>query len=139
MHHQINHLAVWVLIFAQQGFGALWYSPMLFGTIWLALQGKAPADIDSSNPVPFIFAFVAAVALTYAIAWLLGRLNLATPAAALRVILAIWAAFTLLIVATHYAFLDLSYGLLLIDMGRSLVDTVVSVVVLTLWGRRSVK
>lgn len=133
----INHLAVWLLVLAQQVIALIWYSPALFGDWWLRLQGKTAADVDASNPTPFVIAILAATAMTYFYAWLLRRLAIRTIGSALRLAALVWISVSFLEFAMHYAFLGFPVGLLLIDMGKSLLGVLLVAVVLVSWPRRS--
>jgi len=132
----INHLAVWLLVLAQQAIGFVWYSSALFGDAWLRLQGKTPADIDATNPTPFVIAIVAAAAMTYFYAWLWHRLAVKSVGTALRLALLIWVSVSFLEFTMHYAFLNLPVGLLLIDMGKSLLGVLLVATVLASWPAR---
>jgi hypothetical protein len=136
MTARINHVAVWLLVFAQQAVGFIWYSSALFGDSWLTLQGKTRADIDPNDPVPFVTAILAAIAVTYFIAWLLDRLRIPSARAAIGLALVMWVCVSFGEIATHYAFLGLKPRLLLIDMGKSLVNLVLVATVLGLWRAR---
>jgi len=133
----VNHLAVWLLVLAQQAIGFIWYSPALFGETWLRLQGKSASNVDASNPIPLAIAIVAAAAMTYFYAWLLGRLAVKSVGAALRLAALIWVSVSFLEFAMHYAFLGLPVGLLLIDMGKSLLGVMLMAGVLVSWPQRA--
>lgn len=132
----INHVAVWLLVLAQQAIGFIWYSPALFGDLWLQLQGKSADDLNPASPTPFVIAVVAAAAMTYFYAWLLKRLAIKSVPVALRLAALIWFSVSFLEFAMHYSFLGLPVGLLLIDMGKSLLGVLLMVVVLVSWPRR---
>ena len=132
----INHVAVWLLVLAQQAIGFIWYSPALFGDLWLQLQGKSADDLNPASPTPFVIAAVAAAAMTYFYAWLLKRLGIKSVSAALRLAALIWFSVSFLEFAMHYSFLGLPVGLLLIDMGKSLLGVLLMAVVLVSWPRR---
>ncbi len=133
----VNHLAVWLLVLAQQAIGFIWYSPALFGDLWLRLQGKTAGDVDASNLAPFVIAIAAAAAMTYFYAWLLRRLAVKSVGGALRLAALIWVSVSFLEFAMHYAFLGLPIGVLLIDMGKSLLGVSLVAVVLVSWPRRA--
>jgi len=132
----VNHLAVWLLVLAQQAIGFIWYSPALFGETWLRLQGKTASAVDASNPIPFVIAIIAAAAMTYFYAWLLGRVAVKSVGAALRLAALVWVSVSFLEFAMHYAFLGLPAGVLLIDMGKSLLGVLLVAIVLVRWPRR---
>jgi hypothetical protein len=136
MEYRINHLAVWLLVLIQQGIGALWYSSLLFGKKWITLQGKTAVDLDKSDPVPFVLAFIAAVALTYFIAWLINRLNLKSIGAAIIVAVMVWFCTCFFEHVAYDAFRDIPLGITLIDMGQTLLKYVVIGVGLGAWKKK---
>ena len=50
----LNWLAVVVAALAYFAIGALWYSPVLFGNIWMAAAGTATPE-DGSGPGPVVY------------------------------------------------------------------------------------
>jgi fatty acid desaturase len=136
MEYKINHLAVWLLVLIQQGIGALWYSSLVFGKKWMTLQGKSAFDLDKSDPIPFVLAFIAAVALTYFMAWLINRLNLKSVGAAIIVAVMVWFCTCFFERIAHDAFGDISIEITLIDMGQSLLKYVLIGVGLGAWKKK---
>ena len=47
--------------------GALWYSPLLFGNMWLGFIGKKQEDIQA-DPTNYLYAFGAALVMSFFIA-----------------------------------------------------------------------
>jgi len=137
MRYRINHLAVWVLIIAQVALGALWYSPFAFGGEWMAFVGLAEADIEQGNFVPFVVAIVGTVLLTYFLAWLLLQLEVAYLSEAVKVGFLLWLCAVVTEHATHYAFQGVHFGVLLIDMGKTLIGILISASVLVSWRQRA--
>ena len=137
MRYKINHIAVWILVVAQVGLGALWYSPLLFGEQWMSLLGFSDADIDPSDPVPFVIAIAGTIALTYFLAWLLLQLEVAYISEAVKVAFLLWLCVAVTEHATHYAFQGIHYLVLLIDLGKTLVGMVIAALVLASWRLRA--
>jgi len=75
--------------------------------------------------------------MTYFYAWLLRRLAVRSVGGALRLAALIWVSVSFLEFAMHYAFLGLPIGVLLIDMGKSLLGVSLVAVVLVSWPRRA--
>lgn len=63
----INWLAVIVSAVLYVGIGALWYSPLLFGNLWMRLMGITAQDVQSQSAiiyiVPAVVALITAVVL----------------------------------------------------------------------------
>ena len=68
----INFLAVIIAIIANQVIGALWYSPVLFGKVWMKELGITPESIskkDASRSMfrAFLYSIINFVLLAYLI------------------------------------------------------------------------
>ncbi|MDH3716064.1 MAG: DUF1761 domain-containing protein [Gammaproteobacteria bacterium] len=137
MRYKINHLAVWVLIVVQTGLGALWYSPLAFGVEWMGFLNLTESDIVQGNVVAILIAVAGTVLLTYFFAWLLLHLEVAYLSEAVKVGFLLWLCVVLTEHATHYAFQGVHFGVLLIDMGKTLVGILISTIVLVSWRRRA--
>jgi hypothetical protein len=59
----VNFLTVIAGAIVMMALGAMWYSPVLFGNMWLAAIGKKPEDIQADSS---IYAFPAIAALVTA-------------------------------------------------------------------------
>ncbi|MDH3452858.1 MAG: DUF1761 domain-containing protein [Gammaproteobacteria bacterium] len=137
MRYKINHIAVWILAIAQTALGALWYSPLAFGNEWMGFLGLTETDIDRWNFVPFVVAIAGTVLLTYFLAWLLLHLDVAYLSEAVKVGFLLWLCAVVTEHATHYAFQGVHFGVLLIDMGKTLVGILLSTIVLVSWRKRA--
>lgn len=132
---KINHLAVWILVLAHQALGCLWYARFLFGDIWLVYLGRSVDEVNPWNPVPFVWAIIAAIAFNYTLAWLFRRLNIVTAVDGLKVSAVVWFAFLFPAYVTHGVLAGVPYGVLWIDMGKELVAYGLSGILLGGWVR----
>lgn len=136
MNARINHLAVWILVVADQCIGGLWYR--IFNELWIGYHGKLMTDIDQEGTgvAPFIVSIAACAALNYALAWLINRLNLRSAGGGLRKALICWVAFFLMPYATIEAFSAFGRNasqIVLINGGYWLVVFALSGAVLAAW------
>ncbi|AUD78090.1 DUF1761 domain-containing protein [Kangiella profundi] len=67
----INYYAVFVAAILSFAVGGLWYSPLLFGKIWLK-EMKIEAEDIKQKPSVFILSFVFALVAVFVLADLLG-------------------------------------------------------------------
>lgn len=121
--------------------GGLWYS-VLFGTRWMAYHGKLMTDIDQEKGglTPYVVSIAAAIAINYCVAWLIGRFNLKSAGAGLRIALICWFAFLLMPYMTIEAFSAFGRNpaeIVLINMGHYLVVFAIAGLVLAPWRRSS--
>ena len=55
----INYLAVLVAAVIAMVLGGLWYSPVLFGNVWMKLQGFTEEELKKASPtVPMLVSFI---------------------------------------------------------------------------------
>ena len=139
MTNKINHLAVWVLVIVHQLVGWGWYT--IFGEKWLNLHARTMTDIERTHSVgAYVLAFVTAIIVNYALAWLIARVNAANAIAGLKVALLCWFAFLFVehaTIAVFSSFETNQWPLIFIDMGRPFVSFAISGLVLGAWHRRA--
>jgi hypothetical protein len=139
MNNKINHLAVWVLVIVHQLVGFAWYA--IFGEAWLRYHARTMTDIERPHDfVPYLCAIVAAIFVNYALAWLLGRLNVISGLAGLRIALLCWFAFLFVEYSTISAFAAFEtnpWPLVFINMGRPFIAFALSGLFLGAWPKRA--
>lgn len=134
--YKTNHLAVWILVIVNQLLGAVWYSKLAFGRLWMELLGANAADFTSTSILPYLLSIASAVLIAYTFAWLFKRLNVVTWVDGLRIALRFWLVFAFLVGWVHAAFAMRPFGLIAIDMGREFVNFGLIGVVLGEWKRK---
>ena len=66
---KMNYLAIAVGAVAYMILGALWYSPVIFGNIWMKGIGKTKEQITADfSPLSYVFALILAYIASYGIA-----------------------------------------------------------------------
>jgi len=65
---RINYLAVVAAAVAAMAIGAVWYSPAVFGTIWLNLSGVSPEAAAAGAAQAYSWAFAVALVTAFALA-----------------------------------------------------------------------
>ncbi|PYJ72108.1 MAG: hypothetical protein DME72_08640, partial [Verrucomicrobia bacterium] len=103
MNNKINHRAVWILVVVYFLIGWGWYA--VLGEKWLNLHARTMTDIERTHNVSaYLLAFVAAIFVNYALAWLVSRVNAVNAIAGLKVALVCWFAFLFVEYATICVF-----------------------------------
>jgi hypothetical protein len=135
MKTKINHLAVWILVVVYFLIGWGWYA--VLGDKWLDLHARTMTDIEHTHNVgAYVLAFVTAIIVNYALAWLIARLDAPGAAAGLKIALVCWFAFLFVeyaSIAVFSAFETNPWPLICIDMGRPLLGFAISGLVLGTW------
>ena len=93
----INFLAVIVAAIVSMILGALWYSPVLFGNIWMKLSGFNMKDMKKAKQKgmakSYILNFVAVVVMAYVVSFVLRLANASTAVAGLFIGILLWLGF----------------------------------------------
>lgn len=87
---RINLAAVVVAGATAFAFSLLWYSPLLFGSVWTETQGAAATAMP---PWKFIVAPLRELFTAWFLAWLIGRLGISGCKEAIGLGAILWAAF----------------------------------------------
>jgi polyferredoxin len=112
---ELNFVSILIAIIFNQGFGALWYSPVLFGNSWADLVGIKQDEIDKKSATrAFILALIFAVVVYFIISFVIMLASIDSW---------LWGALTGLLIslivalqlATNYAYEDRSIKLYLIN------------------------
>ena len=128
-----NHLAIAATVLLLQGFGWLWYSPLLFLSPWVHGLGKEVGQLNSSAPLPYVASVLGTIMLCYVLSWCVRALQLETfrQGMGLGAVLACGLSAPALL--THYAFIGTSWTVGAIDALQSVVATAIAAGILTIW------
>lgn len=142
-----NYWAVFVSAVAYMVIGMLWYSPFLFGKVWMKAMHLDEKDLDGMKKGigrSYFFSFVAALVASYVLAHFIAYMvNLNMPAVnagqttpmtiALQTAFWVWLGF---VVTTHLIeslFEKRSFNAYLVGVGYQLACLAASAVILTVW------
>ncbi len=129
-------LAVVVATFLTFGLGVLWYSPLLFGRLWVRAQGYSPEKLVEmrTGAARAYGASLACYAVTaVCLAVLIEQLGIHGAPAAARLGALCWLGFAATIGLTAKMFSDKPLTTYFIDAGFQLVYLVAMSVLLALW------
>lgn len=105
----------------------LWYSPPIFGNMWMQEEGLTQEDVQAGvSPKIYGSVFVMALVTNLAIALILGNIQDANAFDGLLVGLIIGVGIVAMILAPHYIFAGKSTRLTLIQMGHGALEVAVS-------------
>ncbi len=140
-----NYLAITVMVIANMLVGFIWYG-LVFGEVWSqAAFGKSVAEVQAANPdmspVPYIVNVISIICTCFFVSWLVQKLNMVTFNDGLKLGLAISIGTVFPVLATHYAFLQYAfakqdYSVLWLDLGMSVVCTLLICGVLAVWRKK---
>jgi hypothetical protein len=129
-----NILAVILCIICNMVLGALWYSPVLFGTAWLRLVGKNKEDISSGDAMKSMLLSLIPAALSIVfLAVILSLVQAATFADAIIIGSIISIGFIGMTTMNQVIYEDRQLKLIAINVGYTFATYNIAAVILTLW------
>ena len=130
---QINYWAVLVAAVAAFVVGALWYSPLLFGKLYMVVRGLNPSA-DVKMPVGTILAeFVRNLVIAYVLARFVVLLGVADWKGAVQLGLWVWLGFYAMIYVGAVLHENMPRKLYAIHAGDGLVKILLMSIILGVW------
>ncbi len=131
----INYLAVVVAAAANFLLGGLWYSPVLFGKKWMALQNITEEDIKRRGGAGKAYgsAIVGALVMAYVLAHIVGYADATTAGAGAQSGFWCWLGFVATAGIANTMFEHRPLGLYFINAGYYLVSLIIMGVILAVW------
>lgn len=130
---QINYLAVGVAALATFFLGALWYSPLLFGKLWLKAHGYSEEQMRKTAGRAYIVSLFCYVVMAFVLAVLVSYTGVSTVPQGAFLGLLVWIGFLATLGLTAHMFSEKPLSTYLIDAGYQLVYAVTMGVILAAW------
>jgi hypothetical protein len=131
----INFLAVAVAVIASFIVGALWYSPVLFGKLWMHLTGTTQIEMKNSTNVKRAYTvnIIGTIITALAIAVIFDYADIKTPFEVLSAVLILWVG-----ISMPFSFNDVIFGkkpikLWALNGGHHLITLLVMGYIIALW------
>lgn len=130
----INLIPVIVAAVINMAIGALWYSPLVFGKVWLKSIGKTPEDFaGGSNGMIYVFNTIASLVFAYILAHIIKFIPSITISQGAQVGFWVWLGFVVTTVLPGYLYEQRPKLLYLIFILYQLVAIVLMGIVLAMW------
>lgn len=130
----VNLWAVLVSGVVASAIGMLWYSPAVFGNIWLKESGITPNEADKKNMWWLMLAnLVASLITIFVLARLAELTSSTTVASVLALAVVVWIGFIAMIAITAVIWEKKPLKVYFINVGYWLVALLISGVILALW------
>lgn len=130
---RINYLGVAVATVAAFVASGLWYSPLLFGTLYMTVRG---ADPGVMSPTEVVVELARTLVVAYVFARLVARLGVYDWQGAIRFGLLVWIGFPTMILLGSVAHENVPLQLAAIHAGDWLVKVLILALVPSLWRAR---
>ena len=129
----INFLAVLAAAVANMIIGSIWYSPGVFGKIWMGLIGKRVEDMKGRAGPAYAAAFVVALILAYVLAHFVGYTQAYSLGQGIQLGFWVWLGFVATTSTGDYIFAGRPRQLYFINNGYHLVTLLVNGALLAAW------
>jgi Protein of unknown function (DUF1761) len=132
----INYLAVLVAAVAAFAVGGIWYSPLLFAKQWVKAHGyteERVAEMQKSAGKAYAVSLLCQLLTAFAIAVLIGYLQIVRCVPGLKLAALIWAGFAFPLGLMANVFSDKRISVFYIDTGYQLVYLLVMGSILAVW------
>ena len=133
--NRVNFLALAVISVIAFFASSFWYSPLLFGRLFLELSGIAASPHPSA--LKALCELLRTFILAYVIASLMLRLNVVDWKDALRVGLGLWIGFPVILLTGSILWQNVPWQLAAIHAGDWLIKLILILVGVTLWPDRT--
>lgn len=133
---EVNLLAVLVAAIAAFVIGGLWYSPLLFGKVWMRAHGYTPEKMETMRAGvgrAYGLSFLCYLVMATVLAILIGATDTVTALGGVRLGALCWLGFAATIGLTANLFSDKPLATYLLDAGYQLVYLVVMGAILAIW------
>jgi len=128
----INYLAVLVATLVAYFFGALWYSSILFGKIWMRALGKGKEELPAPT-LPMLISFILTFITALGLAVLINSLGITTFLGGIFIGLFIAIAFIATNTLSEYLYSGTSMKLFWIHAGYRVVYILIMGAILAVW------
>lgn len=129
----INWLAVFIGSLVPMLVGFMWYSPMLFGKLWMKLTGMTKEKMEGSKKERnkmYAMSYVPGLIMAFTLAMFMQKMGSETVMDGVTVAFWAWLGFTATVQATGSLFGGKSKELFFLDTGFQLVSMVLTGVVI---------
>jgi len=143
MNHQdidlsrINYLAVIAAAVAAIAIGFVWYSPALFGPVWLKLAGISPEAARAGMVKAYASGFVVALVAAFCLALVLDWIKAGSWACGVAIAVVVWLGFVATTRAYGVVFAGQPTGLFFLNSGHELVSYAAMGAILGGWRKRA--
>ena len=112
--------------------GFLWYSPLLFGNIWLKLKKINPRDLKGQGRVMAV-SVINAVILAFSLAFVFDLMNIQNIINGFFLVIFIWIGLVLPFTTNEMIFGNKNKKLFLLDSANQLFTLIAMSLILSLW------
>lgn len=133
----LNFWAILVSAIVSMVIGGLWYSPILFGNIWMNLMKFNPKDMEKMKEKGmgkyYLTAFIGSLVTSFVLAIIVDYAGAVTVSDALMLGFLIWLGFIVTVALGSVLWEGKPIKVFLINVAHQLVHILIMSIILTLW------
>ena len=132
----VNYLAVFGAAVVSMVIGALWYSPLLFGKMWMTMSGITPDNMESMKKgmgAKYGVQFVMSLVMAYVLTHMLQYAGATTIGTAMQGAFWLWLGFVVTVGAGMVLWEKKPIKLYFLMMAHELVSIAAMAIVVVLW------
>lgn len=129
----LNWLSIIVATVVYFVLGALWYSPVLFGNIWMKLRNLDKETMEQPNPIIYLYSFILQFIGVISLALFITALGVDSAGNGALIGLGAGAGFVFSLAGTTGIFTDVPMKLHFLDNGYHVVGLILAGLVLGWW------
>lgn len=135
MEININYVAVLVAAISSMVVGALWYSPLLFGKMWMKMLGKTEEEIkkEGGASTGYIVAGISSLLASYILAHFVDYTGATDILGGVTTAFWAWLGFVVTTHAVITSFENRKWGIYMISVFHHLVSFLVMGAILAVW------
>lgn len=133
----LNLLAVVVAAVAAMALGALWYSPIMFGNVWVKLSGMTKKDMkkakDKRMGKLYFANFIGVLIMSYVLAFLIYSAGVTSMADGFKIALLVWVGFVVPLLLGGVLWEGKPMKLYYLNVSYQLISIVLMSIIITAW------
>ncbi|MEX2008515.1 MAG: DUF1761 domain-containing protein [Candidatus Spechtbacterales bacterium] len=131
----VTLLAVLVAAAASYAIGSLWYSPLLFGKVWMKYVGRSEEQLKAGMKMAMVGGAVASIVMAFGVAVITGMTGAATIAEGITLGFWLWLGFVLAVSLMNVFYEGQKKQVFLIFNGYQLLALLVMGAIIAGWPR----
>lgn len=129
----LNWLSIIVATVVYFVLGALWYSPVLFGNIWMKLRNLDKDTMEQPNPIIYLYSFILQFIGVISLALFISALGVSSATHGTLIGFGAGAGFVFSLAGTTGIFTDIPMKLHLLDNGYHVAGLIIAGFILGVW------
>ncbi len=133
----VNYVGVLAAAVASMIIGSVWYSPLLFGRVWMRLSGRSMKDVGKAKQRGmgklYLMAFIGALVMAYVLAHFVQYLEVDSVVGVIQLVFWLWLGLIATVSLGVVLWEGKPWGLYVLNVVYQLISLIVMGVVLVLW------